>query len=692
MGVDNDPALREIEEAYTGGRLVLVVGPALPAAAGLSSHGEVLKLLLDRARKSKAWEEAALGELAALVEKEKLPEAFSAAKGLLGPVYGDVIEKALGGGERPVPPLGRAVAALEPKLSAVLTVNVDRFLERAFAGEWPVFVQAPGDLGRRRRFILKLRGTIEQQASWVLTQEELGREMMADTRNEAAFSALFMGRCLLFAGCDLGDPAIKGFLDRMAMLVAGQAPRHFALAPRASVGPYQRGALEKAGVVVVDCEAGEEAAALERLARPGATATPATAAETTLPAGPERCPFPGLEVFEAKDAGDFFGRTAEVSAAVALLGGEGAVHRRWLQIEGPSGAGKSSLARAGVVPAVVEKRWVHGAAGTWRRAVIRPGFDPLRSVALGVLGALGVDEVGVLDRVVEGFRRSDTALGNLLCERLPEGEALLLVVDQLEEAFTLAEDDRLRRFDAVLADALRDRARKLYLVTTIRSDFVGRFEALPGLGALINAGADAGRYLLKPMSGVALREAIEGPAARGGLTWEAGLVDRILEDASEAEGGLPLVAHVLRALWVDRKGRVLGHTAYNALGGVSGALTRSADAIVDGLGEGGRERARRMLLKLVKLGRGTGDGRQAASRREVVEVGGGEEEGERALLGLSGGAEAGRRGSQAAAAGGGSQRGGRGGAGGSGPRGADPALEDASGVDRGEPEGARTAG
>jgi hypothetical protein len=94
--------------------------------------------------------------------------------------------------ERPVPPLGRVVAALAPKLSTLLTANLDRFLERAFAGEWPVFVQAPGDLGQRRRFVLKLGGTIELRASWILTQEEHARAMMADSRNDAAFATLFL--------------------------------------------------------------------------------------------------------------------------------------------------------------------------------------------------------------------------------------------------------------------------------------------------------------------------------------------------------------------------------------------------------------------------------------------------------------------------------------------------------------------
>ena len=241
-----------------------------------------------------------------------------------------------------------------------------------------------------------------------------------------------------------------------------------------------------------------------------------------------------------------------------------------------------------MVPAVTEKGWVHDAPLKWRRAVLRPGFDPGASLVKELLGALSITEAGALDRLARDFRESDTALAGLVEERLAADEALLVVVDQLEEAFTLADAATLARLDAVLAEAVRAPRGRMYLVTTIRSDFAGRFGALPGLGPLLNAESEAGRYVLEPMSAPALREAIERPAERAGLVWEAGLVDRILEDASDTEGGLPLVAHVLRALWGERTGNVLGHGTYDVLGGVSGALTKSADGIVEGLGRVGR--------------------------------------------------------------------------------------------------------
>src|SRR5947209_8154160 len=84
VGAD-DPALQEIGEAYAQGNLVVVAGPAVPKAAGFPAAREILGLLLERAGKSKPSEKKALAELEALIAASRTPEAFSAAKRLLGP-------------------------------------------------------------------------------------------------------------------------------------------------------------------------------------------------------------------------------------------------------------------------------------------------------------------------------------------------------------------------------------------------------------------------------------------------------------------------------------------------------------------------------------------------------------------------------------------------------------------------------
>src|SRR6185437_12194668 len=140
---------------------------AVSEAAGLPSLDAVLGRLVERAKMRRPDAVQAIDELCALAAEPRLPEAFSAARLLLGPEYQGEIEKALGGSAPPIPAVVEAIAALAPKLSAVLTVNLDRLLDRAFRGEWPTFDRAVPDLGQRRCFILKLHGTIERRATWV---------------------------------------------------------------------------------------------------------------------------------------------------------------------------------------------------------------------------------------------------------------------------------------------------------------------------------------------------------------------------------------------------------------------------------------------------------------------------------------------------------------------------------------------
>jgi hypothetical protein len=350
-----------------------------------------------------------------------------------------------------------------------------------------------------------------------------------------------------------------------------------------------------------------------------------------------KCPFPGLSFFDESMAGSFFGRRAEIDEATTRLGDTAQGHRRWLQIEGPSGVGKSSLARAGLVPAI-RKGQIEGAPRSWRVALLRPGTNPVRALAREVRRALADLEPPSVEALLKQLQGSSAALGEILRAWVPEGEGFLLVVDQLEEAFALTDRGSRAVLDALLARALGEGNGSFYLLTTIRSDFVGRFGELPGLESLLNNHEEVDRYVLRAMTGPGLRESVEEPAKRAGIAWEKGLATRVLKDASVSEGGLPLLAYVLRALWLNRDGQTLTHRSYEDLGRVGGALAKSADTIVDELGKEGKEQARRLLLRLVKLGRGADDTRQMASRAEVLAAAGGRGA-ESVLTRLSGGVD-----------------------------------------------------
>ena len=332
---------------------------------------------------------------------------------------------------------------------------------------------------------------------------------------------------------------------------------------------------------------------------------------------PSACPFTGLAAFGEDRANFFFGRENEVAAARLLLGETEGGHGRWLQVDGESGVGKSSLVRAGLVPAI-RAHGIKGGPARLRVAVIRPGQDLVLSLARDVHQWL--KDVPAMDTssatMVNDFRTNVLAFSDILS--LHAGDSgFLLVIDQFEEALVPRGRDQamLSQFDALLTNALGNTDTCLYLITTLRSDFVDLLLTLPKLNQL--RAPSAACYSLLPMDVEGLRAAIERPAEIAGRPWAADLVSRILTDASKSKVGLPLVAHILQVLWT---GGSRTHEAYTSLGGVEGALVTCADATLARLNEEGKEQARKLLLRLVKVGRETRHMRQEALRDDMIEL------------------------------------------------------------------------
>jgi WD40 repeat protein/class 3 adenylate cyclase len=284
---------------------------------------------------------------------------------------------------------------------------------------------------------------------------------------------------------------------------------------------------------------------------------------------PSICPYPGLVAFQVSDHERFVGREAITARLVRRLLATGRA-----VVVGASGSGKSSLIRAGVVPALPVDRAV---------AVFTPGSHPLDALAAARGGS----------------------------ERDP-----VLVVDQLEEVFTMCVDVEERRaFLDLLVGVANQRSG---LVVALRADFYGRFTEHPGFARLISSEHE----LLSAMSASELREVIELPARRVGLQFESGLVDVIVEGVEGEPGALPLVAHVLRETWRRREGRALTHAGYAAAGGVHGAIALTAESIYEHLTPSQRQTMRGVFLRLTELGEEGNDHRRRASLAEVVAAGG----------------------------------------------------------------------
>jgi hypothetical protein len=246
-----DPALNELLQAYTEGNLIVCAGAGVSTAAGLPSWRRLVQILTEHAR-SRGASELALAEIADLVAKERFIDVLSALKAILGTSeFRVVIGRHFNDGELPVPEIAGAIAGLAPRLRAVLTTNIDHLLERAFAGAWPSLARATGDIAQRRRYILKLHGTLLDSSTWVFTRDEYDGALYADPKLQSAFSALFYVCPILFVGYELGDDDFDQVLGRVRALAGDQAPRHFALVAAEKITPSRKSRFERAGVRLI---------------------------------------------------------------------------------------------------------------------------------------------------------------------------------------------------------------------------------------------------------------------------------------------------------------------------------------------------------------------------------------------------------------------------------------------------------
>jgi RecA/RadA recombinase len=364
----------------------------------------------------------------------------------------------------------------------------------------------------------------------------------------------------------------------------------------------------------------------------------------TLPTGEPTAianPFPGLRPFETDEYRLFFGREGQSDALLERL-----ERSRFLAVVGTSGSGKSSLVRAGLLPAL-RGGMMAGAGAGWRVAVARPGHDPLGNLARslaeeGVLAAagagLGRDE---REAIVEAMLRGGSlGLVDAAASARLEGHKMLVVVDQFEELFRFraaraaAADDEASAFVKLLLEAARQREVPVYVVLTMRSDFVGDCAQFQGLPEAINDG----QYLIPRMTRDERRFAIVGPTRVARARMTEPLVNRLLNDVGDNPDQLPILQHALMRTWDEWRAKRPDHEAahaagtkidlccYEAIGGMSDALSRHADEAYTELPD---ERSRRLAETLFKAlterGPDNREIRRPTRLREICEIAGASE-------------------------------------------------------------------
>ena len=326
---------------------------------------------------------------------------------------------------------------------------------------------------------------------------------------------------------------------------------------------------------------------------------------------PDRSPFPGLQPLDESYAPVFFGRERQLEELRQLVDPPSRVRQGMvLPVLGPSGSGKSSLVRAGLVAALRSAPdWV--VSDPWT-----PSDVPLAELGMALSHAAKRFDVSIDTDECRDLLGAPGGMPEYV-RRLREGGELsersrvLVVIDQAEELMTVTgELERTALFTALATSV--DPPSPLRVVMTARTDLWDEVSS-----AAMRAGLQVAPTVLHvpPLSRGDLGRVISEPARRANLTLEEGLLERLVEDTGAGEA-LPLLAFTLSRMAAGAEDRTLTHAAYDALGGVRGAIASRAAAVA----QGGRTEAEvaAAILQLV----GTGEAQPSArlARVETVPV------------------------------------------------------------------------
>jgi WD40 repeat protein/energy-coupling factor transporter ATP-binding protein EcfA2 len=359
-----------------------------------------------------------------------------------------------------------------------------------------------------------------------------------------------------------------------------------------------------------------------------------------------RRPFPGLRPFKTSEFQLFNGRVGQAEELIKRL-----KKNRFLAVIGSSGTGKSSLVRAGLIPQLFGG-YLHGAGSKWNIAVCRPGKDPVENLAI----ALSCIKTRNRDtgQLLENFKEIEPQLSNSIYGLLEVKEMLdtagknepaggranlLVIIDQFEELFRfdrkdLGKDNIENQFVNLLLKASLDPGNAVYVIITMRSEFLGDCVKYRGLPEAINEG----QYLVPQLTRNELKEVIENPIRLAGQQIDPQLVELLVNEIEESKlkenlDQLPILQHALmrtyNAAMQEGPGTVIRYAHYKKIGEMQKALADHADAKFRELGDGSEEDkqyskkqqlAKTIFQALTDMGTGQKGGRRPTSLKDIYAI------------------------------------------------------------------------
>ncbi len=280
------------------------------------------------------------------------------------------------------------------------------------------------------------------------------------------------------------------------------------------------------------------------------------------------CPYTGLRSFTEEESLYFKGRDLQVDQITALL-----QENKFLMVTGASGDGKSSLIYAGLVPNA-RAGFFKAKYTNWVVADFRPARTPVRNMAKSLAEKLDRKWETVETELNRGFSslvdlytNSDLFIDEESAEWIEANDLerkgkkrgaanLMILVDQFEEFFTNPENfynESPSQDSQIVVNVLLETARiaikrklPIYVVCTMRSDYIGQCSAFRGLPEYIGFS----QFFVPRLKRKDLKQVIEEPALLSGNRISQRLIERLLFDLSDGVDQLPILQHALSQIWL----------------------------------------------------------------------------------------------------------------------------------------------
>lgn len=331
-------------------------------------------------------------------------------------------------------------------------------------------------------------------------------------------------------------------------------------------------------------------------------------------------PYAGLSAFGPDQADVFYGRAGQIETLLDRVVRQVEFGRAFCLVLGRSGSGKSSLIQAGLIPALARPGGYQGV-----RQISHSAID-LADVSsehfwLEVASTLldwDVDDVPVFDQMsaeaIAEQLQSDDGIEQLLtrCRTTVEANShddqrpmLVLFIDRLEVLLADERVDTQTQNQFIKLVTAFSESGSILVLSACRNDFYPQLASHNGLMAGKASGA---HFDLAPPSRAEIMDMIRLPAQAAGLSWEvdpvsgSGLDELICTQASASDDVLPMLQYTLQELYLQRHEQQLTIESYQSMGGLEGALSQKAEAMMAELSDEAQASLPRILSLLINLG------------------------------------------------------------------------------------------